>query len=135
MRVHRPVVMFLGQGEQVRGLGDVEGTLGRVSSDGRIDGGLEVREVDNEGCVLDVEDLAREQLEVVRFTARLGEGLHGDPIAADLLRGIRQGVEGGDDVDPAVCGSRGGRAAGQGERAHDQRREHASQHDNHSQLK
>ena len=53
----------------------------------------------------------------------------------DLLRGIRQGVEGGDDVDPAVCGARGGRAAGQGERAQDQRREYASQHDNHSQLK
>ena len=56
-------------------------------------------------------------------------------LAADLLRGIRQGVEGGDDVDPAVCGARGGRAAGQGERAQDQRREYASQHDNHSQLK
>ena len=131
-----PVIrVVLLEGHQVGRLGDIEGRLLRMGRHCGIDGGLEVREVDRHVRLLEVEDLPWQQLQVVGLPARFGERRDGDAVPADLLHGIRQGVEGGDYVQPAIVGrGRGCRTTPEGQRR-DGSDGGRPEHDNHSQLK
>ena len=65
-----------------------------------------VAEVEDESRLLDVAHVARRELEVVRLRARGGQVLDGDGAAADLLGGVGERVERGDDALRPAAGPR-----------------------------
>ena len=85
--------------------GDVDDVLRRGLLDRFVDGGLEALEVDHGVGAGEGVEGGGGEFEVVRFGPVGGEGFDCDPVAADLLGEVLQGVEGGLDRE---CGLRGG---------------------------
>ena len=83
--------------------GHVDGPVGGLLRDGLVDGRLEALDVQDEVGLGDLGDLRGAELEVVRLDARGRQDVTSTALAADLLGGVLQRVERGDD-DGAVAG-------------------------------
>ena len=109
--------------------GHVDRVVGSLLGDGLVDGGLEALDVEDEVGLRDVGDLRGAQLQIVRLDARRGQGGDVGVGPADLLGGVLEWVEGGDDASGrrgSRCGLAlraarygAGRAAGQQHAAED----------------
>ena len=101
-------------GDQVDGVGGVDDVRRFAGSDGGVDRALEPGQVDHQVGLADGPDLARRELDIVRFGAGRRQRADRDEVAAHLLGDVLQRVEGGEDLDLAgtVGAARGVRPRG-----------------------
>jgi hypothetical protein len=96
------LVVVVGGGQQLDGRARVERPVRGLLLDRLVDRRLEALEVDDEGGVADVGDLAGIELDVVRLGARFGQLGDRDRVRAEALAEEPQRVERGHHVEAPV---------------------------------